>query len=102
MKTRWFLVPVTLYCACLVAPEQVTLELPQVNTPALVMPMLVAAQMPVPDRTIVPRSRSWIQVRVSGLTIFAVPVAFWFGPTARAGVALSVIAAAVAASDAVR
>src|SRR4029079_4521135 len=85
MNTRWLLVPVTLYCAALVAPEQVTLVLPQVKTPALVMPTLVAAQVPVPS-TIVPRSRSCTQVSVNGLTILALALAFWFGPTASAGV----------------
>src|SRR5262249_31573675 len=93
MMTTWLLVPVILYCAVWVAPEQVVLLLEQLNTPARVIPTLAPDQLPAPS-TIVPRSRLRTQASVSGFTTRAVAVAFWLGPTARAGVALSAKAAA--------
>src|SRR6185369_1399636 len=95
--TSWLFVPVILYCAVCVAPEQVVFELAQLNTPARLIPTLAFVHEPEP-RTTVPRSRLRTQFRVSGFTMRAVPVAFWLGPTAKAGVALTVSAASVAAS----
>jgi len=56
--------------ATVVAPIQVTLELPQLNTPAREIPTVAPVQLPGLS-TIVPRSRSWTRVKLSGLATAA-------------------------------
>src|SRR4051794_11363517 len=91
--TTWLFVPVIVYSAFLVAPEQVTLVLGQLKLPPLVMPTTAPVHVPAPDRTMVPRSRSRTQVRVSGFTTRAVAVACLSGLT---GVPVAAAAAGVA------
>src|SRR6476646_11312211 len=92
IRTTWLLVPVTLYFATWVAPVQVMLALVQLNTPALLIAMVAPDQAPGPS-TIVPRSRSWTHLRVSGFTTVALTVATVPG-AARAGAAAITAAAA--------
>src|SRR3954451_2935301 len=98
--TSWLFVPVTLYCAGFVALVQVTLVLAppsQLKVPSGAM--LTVAPVQVPElRMMVPRSRACCDWSVNGLRIRAVPVAFWKGPAARAGVGVSATAADVAIS----
>src|SRR4051812_854728 len=70
MKTARLLVPLTLYLAALVAPEHARLGLVQVNTPAREMVTVAPDHVPGAG-TIVPRSRSCSQVRISGFTMLA-------------------------------
>src|SRR3954453_13632317 len=83
MCTTLLLLPLTLYFAGWVTPEQVRLALAQVNTPA--REMLTVAPDQVPGfRTMDPRSRFCSHVSTSGfstlaLTVATPPDAAWTG-----------------------
>src|SRR4029078_8185829 len=74
MCTTLFLLALTLYCATLVTPEQVTLALVQVKVPVREMPTVAPVQVPGPSTTD-PRSRSCSQVKISGFTTLALTAA---------------------------
>src|SRR6476619_5123987 len=86
IRTVMLFDPVTLYFATFVAPLQVTLDAPQLNTPARLILIVAPVQLPVP-RTIVPRSISWSHLIVSGFTTLALTDATCVA--ARAGAAPS-------------
>ena len=85
MKTVRLLVPLTLYIAAWVTPVHVRFGLVQLNTPTREMATVAPDQVPGPSTT-EPRSRSWSQVRISGLTTLACTVT---DGAARAGAAAS-------------
>lgn len=74
IRTTSLLEPVTVYCATLVLPEQVTLTLAHVNTPFREMPILAPLQLPGVG-AIAPRSRSCTHSKASGLLTLAVMTA---------------------------
>jgi hypothetical protein len=70
MRTVCWFDPWTLYWATTVAPEQMTLALAQLSTPARDKETVALLHTPGPNVT-VPRSRSWSFDSTSGLMLFA-------------------------------
>jgi hypothetical protein len=93
--TVCLLVPVTLYRATWVAPVQTTFVL-QLKAPVREIPTVALAQVPG-FKVMVPRSRFWRDVKVSGLTTLAVTEAFCV--TAAAGAAQSAAGHAAASAN---